>query len=343
PVARALRQAWPEAHIAWLVSGAFAGLLEAEPAVDEVIRFDRRYYARVFRSATVTRDFFGFVGALRRRRFDLVIDLQGLFRSGFLAWASGAGVRIGFRDSREFAWLFNTHQLRTRRAQAHALDRNLEALSLLGIDAGRPDARPAYTPEDEQSVRAALAEHGINAEDGYAVLVPSARWETKQWPADRFGTLAAGILKAWGFRGLLVGGRDDHETAEAARQASDGAAINLCGRTTLRQLAVLIAAARVVVTADSSPMHMAAAFRRPLVALFGPTSPARTGPYGMPDAVLRLDLACSPCYLRKRRDCPFELKCLHDLSVERVLAAVSAALSGTDPIAVPRVGCQESQ
>lgn len=341
PVARALRAAYPNAHLAWLVASSFADLLEVEPSIDEVIRFDRKRFGRMWRSAAALHAFVDFIRQLRVRRFDLVVDLQGLFRSGFLAWAAGAATRIGFRDAREAAWLFYTHRLPRRPHATHAVDRNLAVIEQLRLPLGEPDPRPVFTLADDEAARALLANAGIGGRDEYVVLVPSTRWETKRWPPQRFGELAARLgcrpptaasqtasqaiapPHARGeapLRAVLVGGRDDVAAADAAARASGGAAVNLCGRTSLRQLAALIAGARMVVTADSTPMHMAAAFGRPLVALFGPTHPCRTGPYRRLGDVLRLGVPCSPCYLRRRSECPYDLRCMNELSVDVVLS-----------------------
>ena len=169
-------------------------------------------------------------------------------------------------------------------------------------------------------------------ETRYAVLVPATRWETKCWPPERFGRLARLIQDRHGLTSVLVGGSSDFDIGQKSVEASclpsdaTPAARNLCGKTTLRQLAALIDRAALVVTADSTPMHMAAAHQRPLVALFGPTNPARTGPYARLDDVERLDLACSPCYLRKLSQCPHSHTCMQDLTVEKVAEAVARRL-----------------
>lgn len=323
PVARAIRAAWPDAHLAWLVATPFASLLEVEPSVNELIRFDRRHFAHVGFRWGPTRDFAAFVRELRARRFDLVLDLQGLVRSGFMAWACGARVRIGFRDAREAAWIFYSHHLPRRSGDEHAAERNMLALDALGIPRGKSDFRPTITDADRDAARALLPQRDAPC----ALLVPSTRWETKRWPAERFGQLASKLRATHGLSGVLVGGADDAPLGRRAANASNGAAVDLCGKTTLRELAALVAAARVVVTADSTPMHMAAAFGRPLVALFGPTNPARTGPFGRPSDVVRLDLPCSPCYLRHARQCPYSLRCMNDLSVDAVAAAVAERLA----------------
>lgn len=337
PVLRGLRQRYPKAHLAWLVATSFANLIEVDPALDEVILFDRRRFGRLGRSWLVTRDFIVFVGELRRRRIDLMVDLQGLFRSGFLALASGATTRVGFRDTREFAWLFYNHAIPRAARDTHAADRNWQVADMLGLDPSAPhtlDFTIALTEEDRRHAAELLAEVGIAygfssspaTRSPYAVLVPGTRWETKCWAAERFGRLAAEIKQRHGISSILVGGSSDRDAGQKAMESSAGAAHNLCGRTTLRQLAALIDRAAVVVTADSTPMHMAAAHGRPLVALFGPTNPARTGPYGRGEDVLRLDLACAPCYLRRLSQCAHQHRCMEELTVEIVAEAVSKRL-----------------
>lgn len=327
PVLHALRARFPRAHIAWLVATPFADLISADPALNEIILFDRRRYGRVGRSLAVTSEFLRFVRELRRRAFDMVVDLQGLFRSGFFAAATGAAARLGFRDAREFAWLFYSHAFPGWRGEEHALDKNLRLVGdALGLD--RPDrgVRVSLTAADRRVAGELLASVGCAAGDPCVVLVPGTRWATKCWPAERFGQLAVGLRERAGVRSILVGGRDDEPAAERAVSASAGSAASICGRTTLRQLAAVIERAMLVVTGDSTPMHLAAALDRPMVALFGPTSPVRTGPYGRRGDVLRLPLDCSPCYLRDLSDCRHDHACMRRLDVRHVLDAALSRL-----------------
>jgi lipopolysaccharide heptosyltransferase I len=340
PVLHGLRQRYPGAHIAWLVAESFAELLEKDPAIDEVIPFDRRRFGFLGRSLRVTGEFLSFLRSLRRRQFDLVIDLQGLFRSGFLAWAAGAPVRLGFARARELAWLFYTDRVDPGPTDEHAADRNYRVAAALGF-AGLPmDFSLCVTAEDRAAARALLDEAGIAPGRPYVVLVPATRWETKCWPAERFGEVARDLQEIHGLPSVLVGGKDDLPAGGRAGSASSGAARNLCGRTSLRQLAAVVEGARLVVTADSTPMHIAAAFDRPLVALFGPTNPLRTGPYGRLDDVLRLDLPCSPCYFRRLSQCPHDHACMRDLPPRKVVDRVAEELkaapgAGLTPSARP--------
>jgi len=196
---------------------------------------------------------------------------------------------------------------------------------MLGFGRGPMDFT-IYLTDDDKRVAADLL-HGANISSPYIALVPGTRWETKCWPPDRFGAVAASLQQSHGMKSILVGGKDDISIADRAVQNSSGAAVNLCGKTTLRQAAALIERAAIVVTADSTPMHLAAAFSRPLVAVFGPTNPRRTGPFGSLADVIRIPLDCSPCYFRKLRQCPHLHRCMDDLNASMVSQAVISKLN----------------
>ena len=134
PVLHGLRTRYPRARIDWLAAPPFAPLLTGHPDLNDVVLFDRMRYGRMGTSPRAAKEFLDFVHGLRQRQYGLVIDLQGLFRTGFLSMASGAGVRIGFRNAREGAWLFYTHRIRVDDPDAHAVDRNYSVAKLLGFD-----------------------------------------------------------------------------------------------------------------------------------------------------------------------------------------------------------------
>ena len=306
PILALLRRRWPEAHVAWLLTPACAGLLEGHPLLNEVIVFERRRFGRSWRDPAVAVGLVNFVRELRRRRFDLVIDLQGLLRSGMLAWETRAPVRIGFANARELAPLFYTHRVPIGTAEQHAIDRYLKVAAALGCEVnGGPVEFPFHvTDEDRRQVAQML-----NGTDRYAVLLPGTNWATKRWPVERYADLVAPLRERFGL-GTVVAGSPD-EVDLAARVGG----INLAGKTSLRQLAALIDRADLVIANDSGPMHIAAAMNKPLVTLFGPTNPVRTGPYRREDSVLRVDIPCSPCYSRK---CSHQ-SCLRWLHIEPVL------------------------
>lgn len=307
PILNLLRDRWPQSHISWLLTPGCAGLLERHPMLDEVIEFDRGYYGRGWRDPASALGLLGFTRCLRRRRFDLVVDLQGLFRSGYLAWKTGARVRIGFRNARELAPLFYTHHVPIDTPEQHAVERYLKIAAALGCDTDRVEFPFALDDDDRRQVAAMLPQARP-----YAVLLPGTNWATKRWPIERFAALVAPLRQRFGLESVVAGAASDIALGERI----DG--INLAGQTNLRQLVALLERAAVVVANDSGPMHIAAALGRPLVTVYGPTNPVRTGPFRRPDSVLRLDLPCSPCYSRR---C-WHQSCLQWLEIAPVLKLV---------------------
>ena len=287
PVLNLLRRRWPGAHVSWLVTPACAGLLERHPQLDEVIRFERREFGRGWRSPRVAADLVRFMRDLGLRRFDLVIDLQGLFRSGWLAWATKAPVRVGPSNAREGAWLFYTHRVSTGAVEQHAIERYLTLAEAVGCERGPVEFHFAVDEGDRAYVKGLTPER-------FAVLMPGANWVTKQWPVERFAGLVGPLRDRFGLECVVAGGPD-----VAGLAARVPTAVNLAGKTNLRQLVALLERAELVVANDSGPMHIAAALGRPLVTPFGPTNPVRTGPYRRMDSVVRVDIPCSPCYSRR--------------------------------------------
>jgi len=313
PVLGLLRERFPSARISWLVTPACAGLLDGHPMLHEVIRFDRKGFGSGWKKPAKLIELARFTNELAERKFDLVLDLQGLLRSGWLARATGAAVRVGFANAREFAPVFYTHRVPIDGVDQHAIDRYLKLAAAVGCRVSEKVEFPFATDDtDRRSVTDMLGETGA-----FAVLLPGTNWATKRWPASYFAALVEPLRARHGLRTVLAGGTD-----VAALSEQIPVDLNLAGRTTLRQLTALLERATVVVANDSGPMHIAAALGRPLVTLFGPTNPVRTGPFGRPDTVLRLNLPCSPCYSRR---CSHQ-SCLTWLTPDAVLRAIESQL-----------------
>jgi lipopolysaccharide heptosyltransferase II len=263
--------------------------------------------------------------AVRRGRYDLVVDLHGQLRSGLYALASGAPVRLGFAGWREGAWAAYTDRVAEPTRERHAIDRYLWFGERLGFRPGEPDLAIRLPPETEAAAEALLARHGLAGRD-LAIIAPGTVWETKRWGAEGFAA-AARHLAARGLGVLLAGAPADRPRA-AAVAALAPAALDLTGETSVGLLAALIARARLCVTNDSGPMHIAVALGTPVVSVFGPTNPVRTGPYRHPESVVRTGIACSPCYIRTLRRCPNAHRCLAELPPAPVVAAIDRALAG---------------
>lgn len=324
PVLTALKEAHPAARVSWLVARPFADLLEDHPRLDEVILFDRKRFSRIGRSAGITVDFLRLLADLRRRRFTTVIDLQGLFRSGVLAAASGAPSRVGFSAAREMAPVFYTRGVSVPRGNIHAVDRYLMLAEAVGLPRPRATDHLPVPGASRQAARRRLAEAGLPEGAPYVAACADARWETKQWRPDRFAQVLDRVRTETGARAVLVGGPDAVAISTTVAAAMREPPIDLTGQTTLKELVAVIAEARVLVTNDSGPMHVAAAVGTPVVAIFGPTNPERTGPYGPGHGIFAGRAACSPCY---RRQClyaggPKALCCLDNVSADEVAGAV---------------------
>ena len=310
PVLDALHRRWPKSAIDWIVKPEWAPLLDGHPMLRDVLRFPTGW--RGWRTT---------VAQLRRRRYEMVIDLQGLLRSGLLSWLSGAPSRVGFANGREGSPWCYTRRIMPPPDPVHAVERYRDLVRQLGVEV-EGSVRfplPAWPAAEVWADRLWAAE-GIGADESICVIHPAARWVTKRWPAERFASVADRVAAESGWRLMLVAAAPQKaQTAEVSRQMRRRP-IDLVGRTTLPQLAVLLRRAAVLVTNDSGPMHLAAAVGTSVVAIFGPTDPRKIGPYGKGHTVLYKPVDCSPC---RRQRCVQGLACLNAIEVDEVVAAIS--------------------
>ncbi len=310
PILNLIRRRWPDAHITWVVTPACAGMVERHPQIDEVIRFDRNRYSDFWfnpRTALAMRRFFRKV---RKPSFDLVIDLQGLFRSGWLTWQTRAPMRVGFANAREFAPMFYTHRVESSWAD-HAIERYLCIARALGCGDEPLEFKFAVDDQDRAAAGVLLPNRP------FAVLVPGANWATKRWPAERFAAMVEPLHERFGLESIVVGGPGDGPLA-----AQIQGAIDFTGRTNLRQLVAVLERASLVIAGDTGPMHIASALGRPLVTLYGPTDAELTGPFRRMDTVVQLDIVCRPCFSRK---CSHQ-SCLRWMEIEPVLRVAEEQL-----------------
>ncbi|MBP9891535.1 MAG: lipopolysaccharide heptosyltransferase II [Planctomycetes bacterium] len=320
----ALKARWPSMHLTWLVNSSFEPLLRGMSCVDATLPFDRARFKGLlgaFRERTALR---AFVTTLRAGRFDVALDMQGLFRSGTFARLSGAPVRIGFRSAREGARLFYTQRVNTPAQPVHARDRYDALTAALGcVKPAREDLDVSQA--ERQSARELLARDGYEGEKLVAVC-PGARWESKRYAPERFAQVLDDLALQGAIRPVIVGSPDMAAPCAATVQACTKARpINLCGQTGLRELAALLDLSDLLVTCDSGPMHIAAAQGTPVVAVLGPTDPRRTGPYGQLENVISGQCELMPCL---KRACPgLGDKCMKDLPAARVAEKARALLS----------------
>jgi lipopolysaccharide heptosyltransferase I len=332
-VAATLKRRYPAIPLDWLVEEEAADIVRGHPAVAEVVVSGRKRWLRQLRSpgripatlAEVRR----FAARLGGGRYDVVLDLQGLLKSSLYSLATRARLRVGFAAAREGARLTLTHRVETPPQPVHAVDRYLALAAAVDATDEVREFTIALDPADVAAAQALLAP----LPRPRVVLHPAARWRTKLWPADRWRALGAALAQA-GWGAILTGGAADASLAEEIVGGLEHPPLNLVGRLGLKGLAALLRGADLMVTVDSGPMHIAAAVGAPIVALFGPTDPRRTGPVG-PARVLRRDLSCSPCLDRRCR-IPERYRCMRELEVDEVVRAVRESV--TLPEAAGRPG-----
>jgi 3-deoxy-D-manno-octulosonic-acid transferase/heptosyltransferase-1 len=326
PSLAALRKRFPEAHITWVVEEESLDIVQGNPRVDRILVSGRKRWARNLaqgrRIGETAGEAVRFLRDLRDRRYDVVIDFMGLLKSAVLVFLSRGKRKLGYDSMQEMSGLFYNEKIPEDMGR-HAVDRYLDFARHLGADVTEPEFY-LHIPEDSaRRADALLREGGVDPEAPFVVLSPmSYAGETRLWEDDRFAALGDRIVRDLGrpavITGHATGGRIDRIAA-----AMEEKALNLENRTTLKELAHLYRRASVVVTPDSGPMHIAAAVGTPVVALFGASEPARTGPYGGIHTVIRSHLPCSPCF---RKTCETR-QCMKDITVEMVLEAVRAEAS----------------
>ncbi len=329
PVLNGLRRRYPRATIAWLIATGCRELLEGHPQLDELILFDRKRYGQMARSIRATTEFLEFVRGLRARRFDLVIDLQGLFRSGFLAWATGAGTRIGFARARECAWVFYSHRIPPGDPDEHAVTKNYRVASLLGFEDAPIEFHLHVQPRARETSAALLAAAGLGPGEPYAVLAPGARWETKIWPAARMAVVADHLQRTHGLRIVVAGGAAEAADCQAVARAAKLPVINVAGRTRISELVAIIAGSTVMLSNESGPMHIAVALGKPVAGVVGPTNERRNGPFSPNSRLVRRPLACAPCYLRRLSECRHDHACMQQVDPSDVIRVMDELLSNT--------------
>ncbi|HMN94919.1 MAG TPA: glycosyltransferase family 9 protein [Phycisphaerales bacterium] len=355
PVLASLRRGNPGARIDWVVNEAYVDAIAHHPALTAAIPFPRARFAKFWRSPALATEIWRWAVALRRTRYDLVIDCQGLGRSGLIAWATGSRLRVGYADAREAGWLGYNRRVEVPRT-LHAVDRML-ALAVAADSApqvgrraeptraaGQPQAdehraiRPvAAVPQED--VRLAVPPAGaawlqryrrqidLAAEEPYAVLAPTARWMAKRWPAAHWAKLAGPLVERGFSRIFLIGSQSERTQVGEALPPPPlrNAVVNLVGRTNLRATMALIAGAALVVANDSAPLHIAVGFDRPLVGLFGPTDPDLVGPYGRREWVIRPPLDDDAPGLSFKD--PAAARIMEAISVREVVAMIDRVLA----------------
>ena len=316
---RLLKKSLPRSEIFWWLDAGLAPLLEGDPDLAGIIPFERERWRSPWHWHEALRSLL----KIRACTFDLVIDLQSLMRSGVTAWLADGTVTIGLDDPREGARAFYDIIVRRPSPHTHAVDWYLGVLPPLGIPI-HWDFK--WLPE-RAAVAAVVREKWQPATSRWLILQPGARWTNKRWPVEYFVELVGLLAKAQpDVRFAILGSKEDSELGRTIAHVHPKRCLDLTGQASLPEMIEWIRLGDLMVTNDTGPMHVAAALGKPVVALFGPTDPDRTGPYGQLEEVLQLNLPCVPCL---KSYCSYEkpLECLRALSPLSVFARVQQRLA----------------
>ncbi len=299
PSLHSLRKAFPQAKISWLVRREFAPLLEGHPELDEIILFDRKLLGNWWRSQESFTELKTLFKRLRGGKFDLVLDFQGLFRSGLFAAITGSPLRVGMSASRELAHLFYTKQIAPPQDSRHVIDYYQKMVKEIGV---KDTAVEFILPASAQAIRECvdmLKSNGAEP-DNFRIFVAGASEPEKCWQSEKFAALAKMITDIYGGKIVIVGTKADSSAAREIVSLADANVVDLTGKTTLPQLVAIMHLSKLIISNDTGPGHIAIATKRPAVIIFGYTNPIRLYPYNRHDAMVVNDFEGRGLKLRSK-------------------------------------------
>ncbi len=321
PAISVIREYFPHAEITILANAMVSQLFLHHPGIDAIITFDRQGKHH------------GIAGRLRlaaevrRHAFDLAIILPNSFDSALVPWLARIPARIGKCSDGRTLLLNGRYAADKETAPCHEVDYYLNLLQYFGISGSRTPLRLITTLEEESRAAALLSENGIGPSDVILGINPGASYgSAKRWYPDRFAEVARQLAGKWAAKVVIFGGPGETEIAGDIARNLDGTALNMAGKTSVRELMALIKRCNFFITNDSGPMHIAAAFGVPLVAIFGSTDHTGTSPYSSNAVVVRKAVECAPC---KLRECPIDHRCMTAVTVDDVVAASIGLMTST--------------
>lgn len=323
PVLRLLKRHLPNSEIYWWLDANLVPLLDGDPDLAGIFPFQRKRWAGVHRWPEIATS----IRTMRAKRFDYAIDLQGLARSALFAWLSNPDVLIGLDNPREGGRegaraLYDLTPLRCEPG-THAVDRYAAVLPLLNIpvrwDFDWLPQRPAAA--------ASVQEKWSPKNEQWVALIPGARWANKLWPIENFSAAVKLLCKNPDLKFAVLGSSEDKQLGQTISSAAPGRVLDLTGQTSFHEMIEWLRLSRLVIGNDTGPMHVAAALRKPIVALFGPTDPRSAGPFRQLENVLQAsEPPCIPC-LKGRCFYPDRIACLKAITPEQVFNKASALLA----------------
>ena len=315
PAISVIREYFPHAEITILANMPVSQLFLHHPGIDNIITFDRqgKHHGVAGRLRLANE--------LRKHAFDLAVILPNSFDSALVPWLAGIPARIGKCSDGRTLLLSGRYNAAKGPAACHEVEYYLNLMQHFGITGGRTPLHLLITSEEENRASDLLTEYGVKTVDFVLGINPGASYgSAKRWYPERFAGVAGQLADEWSAKIIIFGGPGETDmAADIEDRLKKNTCLNLAGKTTIRELMALISRCNFFVTNDSGPMHIAAAFDVPIVAIFGSTDHTGTSPYSGKAVVVRKDVDCAPC---KLRECPTDHRCMTAVSVEDVMDAV---------------------
>ena len=310
PAVSLIADHYPDASIDWLINKPFAPLLEFHPQVKEVIIFPRKELGS---PKQFSKSFFTLVKRLREKRYDLIIDLQGLMRSAIFAKIAKSSRVVGFANPREkISARFYTDKINIPDEAVHAIERNLHLVAkMLEIDYHERAPEMKIIERYRSSMLEKLKSKGVDENITCIGISPVARWISKSWPPSFFAEVINKLhIKYPDCKFILTGVPEDKVAADEILQlVNNNSTISMVGETSIAELVELLRHFKLLISNDSGPMHIACALQTPVFGVFGSTDPDKTGPFGSIHHIFQADVSCGKCF---KRECPGGTYKCHD-------------------------------
>ena len=301
PVIRALKETFPDASVTVLVNRGTEDVLAGNPLIDELVTLERRV-----KELSVVERYINeirFIKKIRSKGFDMTVDLTGGDRAAILSCVSGAGYRLGWKSGKGFIGkkYCHTHPVAPQSGR-HMVLQNLEIVNQYGIDTADLSVDFQIPEKERLAIKETLREYNIREDDTIVHIHPTSKWLFKCWKDEYMAEIIAWIV-GQGMKVVLTSAPEKNEIEKVKKilslipglQAADPGIIDLSGKTSIKGLAAISEISDLFIGVDSAPMHIAAAVKTPVIALFGPTDENIWGPYGMDHVVIAKNLPCKPC------------------------------------------------
>ena len=312
PFIRAIREAYPDSYIACVTPPRCRDILTANSRLNELIVLDENGAERSFLGKMK------FALKLRGEKFDTAFILHRSFTRALMTVLAGIKERVGYDTKRRGILL--TKRVVLPSGNIHKVEYFLKLADAVGSDTSKKDYEFFITEQDRVRAGRILKTAGVDYSDRIVILNPGGNWNPKRWPTDRFSQAADALIEKYGIKVVITGAEKDEILADEIFRGMKNKAISICGKTNIRELAAVLERAKLVISGDSGPMHIAVSVRTNVIALFGPTSTEITGPYGNGNyAVIKKDVGCEiPCYDLSCND----NRCMKSITAENVMDTI---------------------